>query len=173
MLKWCWLFDGNKSLLVASAGWTRQLCLTVWLYGSKSGMTEKTMQYCQLGNFITRPGCCPYPRGNLHWKPVQCSKVCDVNGRPSSCPHWAAGSSQAPDNVAHNAWPLQAPPPPFLLLFLSGQRDMGESNDSHLSLSKRTNTCARSSYLHVHALECFGIHCGSSFCIVPILWVTY
>lgn len=36
---------------------------------------------------------------------------------PSSCPHGAAGSSQSPNDIDHNAWCLQAPPHAFYCSF--------------------------------------------------------
>lgn len=156
----CWLQAWYK------ADRTWQLCLTVWLYVSKSSVTEKAIRYCQLGNFTTRPGCCPYPRGNLHWKPVQCSKVGDANGRPQFMSSLSSRVVTGSRQHGPQCSALLSTTPSFTVVvpFRSMCWFWGGSNDSHLSLSKRTNTCACSSYLHAHALWCFGVSASSPFC---------
>lgn len=112
----CWLQAWYK----ADRSW--QLCLTVWLYVSKSSVTEKAIRYCQLGNFTTRPGCRPYPRGNLHWKPVQCSKVGDANGRPQFMSLLSSRVVTGSRQHGPQCLALLSTTPSFLSSFLSGQR---------------------------------------------------
>lgn len=77
---------------------------------------------------------------------------------PSSCPHGAAGSSQSPNDGGPQCLASPSSTPSVFVPFRSTRWYLGESNDFHLSLSKCTNTCACSSYLHVHALWLFFLH---------------